>query len=1467
MYRLSKRVISQYIRSGCKRRLRLDLFKTDRDRMASDAPTKDSSRPGLALLTRQGKEYERAKFAELESIFPDHIVRGELKPFAADEDRAFAPIQLADHIGELVRDQFVLEAQYGVTPTFVSAHGLLDLMDGTASSDGEPLIFESLRPDILHVLPANGDGRRIITPSGRIERIDRMDPRLGLRIVDIKISGEASPAHFAELAYYGMVLAAWLIDEGHADRFVVLAEAAIWPGKHDGSTMHLYDREDRAANVPTRDLARYLDGLNADLEVMPPEVVIGRVQRFLEVDLREALAVADWRRLAWHIDSRCSGCDYLGYRWSRHDSEVTETAPPVGPSIDSRYCWPMAADEGHLSRLAGLTEGASGKLRESNIENVGAVSGLPAGSPAFERHQTLRAKRTVLRQRAVTLEGDLAADVADRAGTSAVLPKFADIRVAVSADFDIGSGLTFAFGYRVEYGVPNAFRPQGQSGPAYGREYRTIERPLLVPDRTLESEGEIVRLWLDHLVHDVHEAREAVVSGYRANGSSKTDATLQFFLWDRLTFDHICRVFGRHLDRLQTPARVGMLEVSPMAWVFPAESVVQEPNFIGRSSPITIVSDAVNSLIAAPIPHHYGVLDLANSIDPNSRVKPNGERWSFHINKFYRDPLSDQIPSERGHEIWERQSPFPDRDFQWHQETVRSVVRRKLMATNYVAQKLTHMLSEGLTADAPQVSSVFQRTRRLDGVGDDGQIIYQHAKLTAAAQRLEIDLLMAMPPHEREARFKSARVDAVLSGQPRTDVLTRLRRPAMITDPAILVLRLCERSREARLKVGDFNWSFLPEADLEDLQELTTAQFKTWRPALVARNPTQDWDYRRKVREDLSVTILDIDRSDRLLVVRASSLLTDAMQRGYLSMDLDGELGRYGILDPFALDVFTPKLKKALSDRTGIRNPPAAQARPLFPVPHVARVASGAPRRGVSNGPAAEFLWNADVMARTTTSLSGPITAASAARIVSGLTVRQREAVVQATERRLSLWWGPPGTGKSRTAQAYIAALVAEAVRSRAPLRIAILGFTWVAIDNVARRLPELFRAEGVQGDVVLARLAASAPVTVDRRLTPHLLYLEDGDAKSELERRLSEAQAVTVVATTVQQLAKLGQTVCAPLFDVILIDEASQLDVGHLVVGLTKLADQGRVTVVGDDKQMAPIHPMEAPKGIEHLLGSSYDFYKHYRIHEGEPGLQPIMLDQSFRSNREIIEFVREAGYGDELRAAEGNAGLRFRTATPLPSTQPPAWPASLPWTDAYAAILDPEDPLAAVVHRDRYSSQRNDEEADLVAGLVLSLFRAGLHDVADPVGPPLDPNDFFRKGVGIVTPHRAQQAAVYDRLDRVLPPEVDRNELFATVDTVERFQGQEKTVMLASFGLGDADQIAAEETFLYSLNRFNVAASRAQAKFIAVVSRQLVDHLPRDRRALEESRLLKHYVDGFLSRRIPLSLPGLGSADLKLR
>ena len=116
----------------------------------------------------------------------------------------------------------------------------------------------------------------------------------------------------------------------------------------------------------------------------------------------------------------------------------------------------------------------------------------------------------------------------------------------------------------------------------------------------------------------------------------------------------------------------------------------------------------------------------------------------------------------------------------------------------------------------------------------------------------------------------------------------------------------------------------------------------------------------------------------------------------------------------------------------------------------------------------------------------------------------------------------------------------------------------------------------------------------------------------------------------------------------------------------------------------------------------------------------------------------------------------------------------------------------------------------------------------------------------MGVVTPHRAQQGLIVSRLRAVFPA-APMHLLRGAVDTVERFQGQQRDVMIASFALGDPDAIAREDEFLLSLNRFNVLASRARAKLVVLVSQEVVDHLSSDLATLRASRLLKEYAQGY--------------------
>lgn len=1460
-FRLNKGIIAKYIRGECRRRLRLDLYAGAKEREDADAPDKQSGRPGLRLISDQGREYERKCFASLEDIFSAERVRhGAIKLHQRDETEAFGEIELRHCMAHLsVPGNFVLEAQYPVLMPFMSAHGLQDICaDGAVPG----LLFGENRPDILLAQAPTGESRRVVSVAGEILTIPAEDGRIGLRVMDVKLTSEPSPAHFAELAYYGMTLSAWLEANEYGEQFVVLADAAIWPGSHEGSSIRAKQAIDRGRGILVTDPDEYYEVLDRDLETMPAEVILGRVVRFLRYDLREAMSGDDWSALPYHIDGRCIGCDYLGYNWKAWKVD----GDPV-PLPDPRLCWPTAERDEHLSRLAGLTEGACGKLEMEGVKGIPDLSKVSAANKVFDTHQALRASRHIVHARANALQSGLPANLPERSGSSAVMPAFSDIRVAISVDYDVGSGFAFALGYHLEALVPTGVLRDAAENPITGSggkprmTYRMERRArqMLVHQKSLDGEGETFKEFLTRLQVDIFNVRDEIASGRVKYAADKKPykPRIQFYLWDMLNFEQLRRMMGRHLMRVKETIQVGEKSVdpSPIAWIFPPEQVLQEADHVDRGSSLTIVGEMVR-LLAADIPHHYGQIAIANAyrVPPADGKKP----YEFRVNSFYGDPLSDLIPSERGHEVWNNSSPFLSMTSDEYREHLRQAIGERLSATMSVVNRLRHDFEKSpdtkLSASAPTVESVFGHGKPLNKVAQDTHLIYQHARLMDAAQELEIDLRMATPPFEREARFQSVRLERHYQGSDRDEELRRLGLGRRVDDFRLLAFKMSERSYEAKIKEGDFNLSLMPEDRLE-WQHRIAAKIEEAFPAL----NLEDEQRYRPLRKLCKVTLVRFDRVKGTVIVEISDIVDQLIRIG--AFDLDFRPGRFGILDALHTDFFVgPRLVPALQ---AIGAPRISRDEPLIDSGKLLRGGTVRPHITATESTAAELIWSADRLASQVTrdDLTAGISTLSADVSKND---SQVAAIRAGLSRRLSLLWGPPGTGKSRTSAAMIVALVAQARAEGRNVRIAVTGPTWVAIDNVMKSLPTAFAGQ----DVALARLISSESglEQVHENLRDYAVQLKRADeATTALIERLDE-RGVTIVGSTAHQLGKLVRLSDRPLpefFDFMLVDEASQMDVAQACVAFTTLAPAASVVVVGDNKQMAPIHPIDPPVGAEHIVGSIYDFFFRYREGQrGRGGIQPTMLNVSYRSNKEIVEFVEATGYPG-LRSDK--PALRMQLASPIPPARPDG--SDLPWSPDIARILDPEEPLTAIVHSDRFSSQRNEDEASLIASLVAALSGR----LADETGRLLTGAKLFDEGIGIVTPHRAQQSAVIERLRSVLKPDPETlAAINRTVDTVERFQGQEKTVMLASFGLGDGDQIAMEEDFLYDFNRFNVIASRAKAKLVVIMSRRLADYLPRDLETLRGSWLLKHLVYGHLRTGTALSLPelpNLGACELRTR
>jgi uncharacterized protein len=101
------------------------------------------------------------------------------------------------------------------------------------------------------------------------------------------------------------------------------------------------------------------------------------------------------------------------------------------------------------------------------------------------------------------------------------------------------------------------------------------------------------------------------------------------------------------------------------------------------------------------------------------------------------------------------------------------------------------------------------------------------------------------------------------------------------------------------------------------------------------------------------------------------------------------------------------------------------------------------------------------------------------------------------------------------------------------------------------------------------------------------------------------------------------------------------------------------------------------------------------------------------------------------------------------------------------------------------------------------------------------------------IVAPYNAQVADLSVRLPN------------ARVGTVDKFQGQEAAVVIYSLTTSSLEDAPRGMEFLYSLNRLNVATSRAMSNVILVASPKLLEPECRSPRQMQLANALCFYLE----------------------
>jgi DNA helicase-2/ATP-dependent DNA helicase PcrA len=416
-----------------------------------------------------------------------------------------------------------------------------------------------------------------------------------------------------------------------------------------------------------------------------------------------------------------------------------------------------------------------------------------------------------------------------------------------------------------------------------------------------------------------------------------------------------------------------------------------------------------------------------------------------------------------------------------------------------------------------------------------------------------------------------------------------------------------------------------------------------------------------------------------------------------------------------------------------------------------------------------------------------------------GLTESQAEAFRQICLRRVVPVWGPPGTGKTHFLAAAILALAAAHARAGIPFRVLVTAFTHAAIENLLRKIAAL-REACQPGSAVRIGKAKSW----QGEETAGIETVEE----SRLGAWLQQHPQAIVGATVYSCLKQYDRL---PPFELSVIDEASQVRVPEAAIPIGLAGPQGRLVLAGDHLQLPPIvvgvYPeMEPGQPVLHR-----SIFEAISQRSGPPSSMRLMqqLTENFRMNDVLTSYAGGLLYGPGYRSFDSNVAQRRLNLLPQRGLDP-----------FVEACLDPDYPLVFVVLDGVWAARENPPEAELTAQLV-----AGLRSTLRQADGNLFSDDgaFFRDGVFVVSPHRAQIRAIQRELRRQRrwqsPP---------LVDTVDKMQGREADAVIVSYGVSDPEFAAEEAEFIYGLNRLNVAVTRARAKCVVCLPRPLLDAPP---------------------------------------
>ena len=1412
--RFGKNVLSQHLRTNCDLALYLTLF-TPGDLNETGLPAALDARPGVGSLRDAGIEQETQVYDRLRAAFRQACI-GE-PPGPENERWRDGPLtvqlrQVEDSPAVLVQPKFELtREQLEAT--------LLRL--GVARED-VPLIpnFEGFIPDVVLVHAAEPISNRIDGHGDRLPLLTG-EQRLGLSVIDVKHAREANASYESEAVLYAMLLANWLIERGYDDRFFVTDAVYLWTRGGVGRAAL-----QQAIDNNVVDPEALAAAMRTELDAISLPMYVQAIRRFFGERMPAVIRTGgrNWRELDWHVAPTCASCDWLGYQGWLSPRDVQR----VGANPE-HYCFSRAARVDHVSRVPLITRGSRRVLQGAEVNTVHQVAMMTGDEAVYGQHTRLKSERRSIPAYATAITDETTSVDPDRA--DGLLAGYADLNVFVSVNFDPGAGLITGIGLRAHFTQPFPF---GQE-PAERLNRRWRER-WIVAAKTPESEQGAVLGLLRELASIFSYVAD---TDPQRGGAHAEDTRTQIVFWDRRQFRELCLAIGRHLPAILYERESRLLRA--LAWIFPPEELQEDDRTVNEQQPaLAFIGETVRRLVRVPALHALTLFGVTEHYHYGDAPRLPDQ--------FYREPLSDRIPRERIYELWSLSAGGAAGVIRWGtvvmtynqlMERYSRTIDRQGEALASVTWRLRGDFRPRLRAKAPKLNLVVPQWTA--GVAHDSKLWIAWARFDAAVGRVLNYMAYTRDAEEVEATNEGVRLSR------------EIRRDA---DGAI-EYEVAADSLNSKLRAPDSYLCLSVDAIPGFLA------LPTW--AVMPREVLPEelrWMVNVPMHRLFGAVLEQLDRAQRVAVVRLGGFYGRTawemerlreLVREQLATEFGGPLT---LLPSPGTDVTIKRLRRILGEvGCPVTATPAGETLDAL----------GVGRRRIVRGrdrvtPLARVLWEGRTLAAERCRDPETVGALVARmRELGGLNGSQADAVSASVSRKLTIIWGPPGTGKTKTCAAVVHGIIRSEMNEerQGPYGILVTGPTYRAVGELVERIAASLSSDGTAECRIYAVYSPSRP---DRFPVPEDLpeRVDVVDVLSDREdagfRRMREdldgGEGVVVVAAVTHQCARMAEQFGRmdgveqslwPMFDFVLVDEASQVDMTTAVMPLALMKDDSQLVVAGDHLQMPPVVSAAPPVGAEHLVGS-VQVYLSRRF-----DLEPAALVENYRSSGDIVGYIRRLGYPADLVAVHPQTSIRLQRDPGLLRGDLEA--AGLPWSPAWREVLDSGRSIVGVTYPDGTAGQANRFEARCVAAVAWLLYRCSLGTLGgrpDTGGDVQgwDEERFWSVGLGIVTPHRAQRAQVVRALAEAFP-ETELDRIDDAVDTVERFQGSERHTIIISFGVGDPDVIRGEERFLLQLERSNVAISRAMGKCIVFLSDEVASHIPDDRQAAATGHALRGIVD----------------------